>query len=498
MTGDAFDVVVIGAGLGGLACAARLARAGASVLVVERANQPGGLAGSFHREGFDFELSLHLIDAVGPGQPHRWVLEELGLADDLELSRPEWLRREIWPDGESLVPVGIEPWRDQMTSTFPGERRGIAQLARLAEQAHGAYRSATAAAPGLPRVVDTGPHARRTAAEVVDELVSDGRILARLDLFARGWLGLPLATLSAPAFLVPWYSYQAFGGYYPRGGSAALVRGLVAQLQSHGGELMLRCEARRIIVERGRVRGVELAEGRRLSAPVVVSNASPSHTVGELVDGVEVDGRYRQRLTRLEPSVSCVKVWLGLSRPVVRAGPADYQVYLCPSHDDAGAELHPETRRLSVVRPAALGPGHVPTGRDVVAITMLVQPDSWQRARVAQPSLAEDLADRLVERVERQLMAGLRDVTVVRSVATPETFERYTGHPGGAIYGGHRAVGRAKGWRLDAETPVAGLWLVGAWTRPGAGVSSVLTSGFQTAQALLDALSLSSLGRSGK
>ncbi len=255
---------------------------------------------------------------------------------------------------------------------------------------------------------------------------------------------------------------------------------------------MLRCPARRIIVERGRVRGVELEGGRRLSAPVVVSNACPGHTLWELLDADQVDGRYRQRLARLEPSVSCVKVWLGLGQAVTRADPADYQVYLCPESDDGRAKLDPDRCWLSVVRPAALGPGHVPPGRDVVVITMLVEPDSWQRARVAQPSLAEDLADRLVERVERQLMAGLRDATVMRSVATPETFEGYTGHPGGAIYGGHRAVGRAKGWRLDAETLVAGLWLAGAWTRPGAGVSSVLTSGCQTAQALLDGPALRS------
>ena len=494
MPGDAFDVVVIGAGLGGLACAARLARAGATVLVVERGQQPGGLAGSFHRDGFDLELSLHLVDAIGPGDPNRWVIDELGLSRHLELDRPDGQRREIWPDGDSHVPVGIEPWCDELATTFPTERHGFEQLARVAAQAHGHFQVTTTAG-GTPGVA-TAPHGRRTAAEVVDELITDRRAGARLELFARGWLGLPLRRLSAPAFLVAWYSYQAFGGYYPRGGSAALVAGLVAQLTQAGGELVVRSEAQRIVVEHGRVRGVELDGGRRISAAVVVANASPCHIPGELVADHAVDERYRRRLARLEPSVSCVKVWLGLSRPATPLERADYQVYLCPTYDDQASELDPAKRRLCVVRPAALGPGHVPAGREVVTITMLVQADRWQHARARDPSLGETLADRMVEHVERQLLTGLQDGTVVRSVATPETFERYTGHPAGAIYGAHRAVGSTKGWRLDGATPVAGLWLVGASTHPGAGVSSVLTSGCLTARAVLKTLAHRQRGRS--
>src|SRR6188472_1282662 len=109
MRRDRYDVVVVGAGLGGLSAAARLARRGLSVLVVEAHDRPGGYATTFTRGRFELEVSLHLIDAIGPGQPNRHLLEEVGL-DDLPLFRPMVLRRERWAEREILVPCGMDEY----------------------------------------------------------------------------------------------------------------------------------------------------------------------------------------------------------------------------------------------------------------------------------------------------------------------------------------------------------------------------------------------------
>ncbi len=132
------DAVVIGSGLGGLACAARLARSGARVLVVERHDQLGGYASAFGRGVFDFEISLHLMDAVGLGEPHRQVLDELGVGDALTLCKPAVLRHEHWPDRELVVPHGMGAFEEVMATHFPAERAGLAALAcRAAARARG-------------------------------------------------------------------------------------------------------------------------------------------------------------------------------------------------------------------------------------------------------------------------------------------------------------------------------------------------------------------------
>jgi all-trans-retinol 13,14-reductase len=218
---------------------------------------------------------------------------------------------------------------------------------------------------------------------------------------------------------------------------------------------------------------------------VVVSNANPLCTLTELVEPHELDARYRARLAGFEPSPTCFKIWLGL-RPEPRASlPGDYDVHLCSGYESAIDPLDPWQAPISVVRPLHLGAAATPPGREPVAITMLVPARAWARARAESPVLAERLGDSLIARVERQLLPGLRAATTLKVVATPETFAQRIGSPLGSIYGWHTRTGHTQGWRLGPKTPIDGLWLVGAWTRPGAGVTSVLRSGCLTGRSLL-------------
>jgi prolycopene isomerase len=476
------DALIIGAGLGGLACAARLARGGAKVLVAERHEQLGGYASAFRRGAFDFEVSLHLMDAVGPGQPQREVLERLGVAEAIELCRPAALRREIWPEHDLVIPHGIDAWLALMGQTFPAERSGSSELVDVASRAHAAFHREPAATRRATMSV-LGELARRTAADVVDASIRDRRLRGMLGSFSRGWLGLPLESLSAPQFLVPWFSYQAYGGYYPRGGSAALVQALAAVIRRHGGTILPSCAARRIVVDRRRVCAVELDGGRSIATRLVVANANPI-TVRALLAPADFDARYLARLAKFEPSVSCIKLWLGLSRSRPVVAPADFDVSLQTSYEEVRS-FDAARSGLSVVLPSSLGAEHVPAGRDVVIASMLVHPRAWRTAAATCTTLRDDATRTMLERIESSLVPELRASIEVSSVATPETFERFTNSPEGSIYGWHVRAGKSRGFRLSAATPIDGLWLCGAWTHPGAGFTSVLRSGNQLGAELL-------------
>jgi prolycopene isomerase len=482
------DVVVIGAGLGGLAAAAHLATRGVAVTVLEAHDRPGGYATTFERGAFSFEVGLHLLDAVGPGQPGRAVLDALGIGD-LDLLSPAHLRREIWPDLDLRVPQGLPAYLDLLGAHFPAERGGLARLAALAQRLHG--ESISLDSP-LPRAaVDTAgslgpfsPLARATAGSVVDAHVGDRRLRAVLDLFASGWLGLPLDRLSAIQWLIPWYSYHALGGSYPRGGSPALSLALAATVARAGGSVRLSTPARRIHVRRGRVTGVELDTGELLETRAVVSNVSPQQTFGQLVGSAAVETRYLARLARMEPSVSCFKVWLGLDSPVDE--PLDYDTYLAPSYEPRpeGA-VDPRSAAISVVVPTRLSPDLAPRSRAIVSMSMLVETGAWSAAESAQPGLRTSAADILIERVQTALLPGLRDRIQAREIAAPATFERFTRNPGGSVYGWAARVDQCGSGRLDHATPIDGLHLAGAWTRPGGGFTSALRSGLRAARDVL-------------
>lgn len=493
---EARDVVVIGAGLGGLSAAAYLARHGLSVLVVERHPQPGGYATTFQRPPFSFEVSLHLIDAVGPEEPCRKLLQALGVSDELAFQKPDARCREIWPEHDLRVPHGMDAYLELLGGHFPAERSGLAQLAELA---HAAQKDTDEVSErsSLPDALDTsrflsllGALGRRTAAEVIDQRVRDRRLRGILGRFAESSLGLPIEELSAIQWLVPWYAYHEFGGYYPEGGSAALSQALCGVITEHGGEVRLAAPARRIRVQHRRVHGVELAGGRFCAAQAVVSNVSPRLTFGELTDPAEVDPRYLHRMERMEPSVSCFKVWLGLKEePRCRLpGRLDYEVHLSPSYGRTAAErFDPGAAALSVIVPFALSPAEGAEGgaRRTMALTMLMSAEAYAAAEAADPSFQARAAETLIGRVEAALFPGLRGLIEVMEVATPSTFERFTGNVGGSIYGWSARPDQCGGARMDAVTPIDGLFLAGAWTQPGGGFTSVLRSGKRTGERIL-------------
>jgi prolycopene isomerase len=482
------EVVVIGAGLGGLAAAAHLATRGVAVTVLEAHDRPGGYATTFDRGAFTFEVGLHLLDAVGPGQPGRLVLDALGIGT-LDLLSPTYLRREIWPDHDLQVPQGLPAYLDLLGAHFPAEREGMTRLAALAAKLHA---ESTALDSPLPRgALDTAgslgpfsPLARSTAGAVVDAHVGDPRLRAVLDLFASGWLGLPLDRLSALQWLIPWYSYHALGGSYPRGGSTALSTALAAIVTGAGGSVRLSTPARRIHVRRGRVTGVELESGELLEARAVVSNVSPQQTFGQLVDPAAVENRYLARLSRMEPSVSCFKVWLGIEGSVDDS--LDYDTYLAPSyaprHEGA---IDPRGAAISVVLPTRLSPELAPANHAVVSMSLLVDTRAWNAAEASDPGLRTSTADRLIDRVATALLPGLRARIQAREIATPATFERFTRNPGGSVYGWAARVDQCGSARLDHATPIDGLHLAGAWTRPGGGFTSALRSGLRAARDVL-------------
>lgn len=486
---EAWDAVVIGAGLGGLAAAARLARAGLRVLVAERHDAAGGYAGSFRRGPFTFEQSLHLLDAAGPGEPNGRLLERLGVGARLDLLRPAFLRREIWPDYELLVPAPLEAYVERLAQAFPGERAGLAALAALARDAVGALAGADPDAPPPPHapagegaLAPLAPLSRATAAAVVGAHLREPRLRAHLDAFARSWLGLPLEPLSASHFLVVWGSYHEHGGAYPRGGSAALVEALCAVIREAGGEIALSSPAERILHRRGRVLGVALAGGRVIAARAVISNVCPLVTFGELLDEDAAPPRYRRRLQRLERSPSCFKVWVGAAGALEGA---DYDVRLAAEgpHPPGGA-IDAERAPISVVTPSALDPALVPPGRSVASISMIVAPAAYETLEAARPGARAAIADVLVRRAEA-VHPGLSARAEVMEVATPRTFARFTGNPGGSIYGYSPTVTQAGAGRPDHVTPLGGLFLAGAWTRPGGGFTAALWSGALAARRAL-------------
>lgn len=500
-----FDVIVVGSGIGGLLAAVTVASAGKSVLLLEAGKQHGGYTNPFRRGKYAFDPGLHYIGECGPGQQMTRLLERLGLADTIRFREldPDGFDRLVFPGYEVKTPKGADVYRERLATDFPRERKGLDKFFAILAEFRAAL-SALARMKGLRSLLEVAPHvpllvkyARATYTELLAPIIKDP--LLRAVLAGQGGdYGLPPGRASALIGLGVLDHYLG-GAYFPLGGSKGLRDALVTALEQRGGEHRRNARVDRIVVEGGRVVGVE-CQGIELAAKAVISNVDASVTYSHLLRERDAPRGARKKAERTRQSLASICLFIGTDLDVAAAGMTEANIWHYPSLDLDGfydvmtRGSLPAEDFFFLSSPSLKDPGNpskAPPGHHTLELVTLAPFEpfaGWEgmksmRRGKAYEELKARLADRYLGCVERYV-PGIRDHVKVLEVATPVTNVTYAASPRGSIYGPEHTPDQMGPFRYSAKGAVPGLFLCGSSTM-GAGIVPCAVSGGQAGKLAL-------------
>jgi all-trans-retinol 13,14-reductase len=477
-----WDGIVIGSGIGGLACAAALARMGQKILVVEQHYVAGGLTQTFSRDGFRWDVGVHYLSEMHPGGESRKLIDWLsGGAIDFA-SMGDMYDILHFPDNFELkVPRTEAAFRAALQSRFPQSSKGLdAYFAALAE-AERAIRavfvgrglpSALAGIFGLWRGRAIARWVGRTSADVFAETIDDVRLRAVLSAQRANYGGMALDQTSfGEQALITRHFFN--GGFYPVGGAGIFAQKLIPVIEQAGGALRLRTKVTRLLVEKGVAVGIETADGAQIRAKNLFSDAGARNTVGWLPAEGQASA-WAQDILALAPSPCHLVLYLGLQGDIEANGATLANHWIHETWDvDDGVWRDPAGSPppgVFVSFPSLKDPAHEPGPQQRHTAEVLAVADwaSFARWRDSQRLDRPDDYKTFKAAIERQLFAqfarhfpALAPLVVARELSTPLSTLSFTGAWQGGSYGLDVSPRRFLSGSLRARTPIPGLFLTG-------------------------------------
>ncbi|HEY5532951.1 MAG TPA: NAD(P)/FAD-dependent oxidoreductase [Candidatus Anoxymicrobiaceae bacterium] len=485
-----YDVIVIGAGLGGLTSGAISAARGRKVLVLEQSDLVGGCCSTFEKEGYHFDIGASIVEVVGSLEK-AFDLLGTSMEKELNLSPCDPIYDYILKDGTRFqFPISSEGTAEVIKKVAPEDAAAWPAFASYMKEF---LELATDSVLGSPMVTMrdfAGLFLKYPALLKYRELFTSSyedvikkwfktSAMQQTAAYQSFYLGLPPELCGGVYAMLGYTEHE--GSYYPQGGMIEIPLAYKRCGEKYGMEVRTGQRVDRVIVRNRTAEGVILSDGTAITAPVVISNINAMTLYLKLIGEENLPWLARVGIKSYEPSMSVPMIFLGV----------DYEPELHAHHalisrpledmDDYWWNIYkknklPDDMFSLICWPTESDPSLAPKGHHVVNLIMTPGPyrlegTTWDREK-------EAYIEKSIDFVTRHAMPGLKDHVKVVEMCTPVDYERRLLNPEGAIYGLQQETTASMVFRPSAKSKsIKGLYLSGASTHPGGGVPSVVSSG---------------------
>ncbi|MBQ7712889.1 MAG: NAD(P)/FAD-dependent oxidoreductase [Clostridia bacterium] len=500
-----YDVIVVGAGNGGLVAATTTAQAGYRTLILEKHNLPGGCATSFVRGRFEFEPSLHELCAESTSadlESTKGIFADFGAS--VELLHEDTLYRTICKDPtcsyDVVMHTGRENFLDDIEAAVPGSRESVGHFFDLCKNIDDAqvYMNGGKNGPKInpfalmSKYGDFMRAASHSTEEVEKELGIPEKARSIMNTY-WGYLGVPTDDLSALHFISLLTAYMQVRPTMPYNRSHELSLNLVKAFEGFGGEIRYNSEVTKFLYdEKGKAIGV-VANGEEYRARKIISNVIPNNVINRS-DASKLPKRFRKMANVRKFGMTFVTVYLGLDKTREELGIDDYSVFITRNKD---ARVQFDTRAdcgyyvVNCLNKAL--PNATPEGTSTLFFTIPFMPGDFPEDLTPRgyKEFKNTIAEKYIKDYEETLGITIRPYIEEISIASPVTFARYLGTPEGAIYGydtgsWDNVVGRTALEPMEYNIP--NLFFCGGHSTMGDGFPSGYITGDRTGKKVVKEL----------
>lgn len=504
-----YDVIVIGSGIGGLAAAAILSKmAKKKVLVIEQHWELGGLTHEFKRKvKYSWDVGLHYIGNMPANSLPMQVFDYITDKKIKWNHLPYEFERFIYPDLTFTVPSNEKEYIKKLCDLFPEEQVAISRYFKDMKKA-AQWASLSMMANLVPSLIGffirlwskfSENLATSTTKSYLDKNFKNEKLKSLL-VSQWGDYGLPPGK---SAFVIHSIiaTHYLDGGIYPEGGASSIAKAAEPIIEASGGKCILSAKVNKLIIEKNRVKGVEVEHKRGekqvevIEADYVISTTGALHSYGELLKGYVPDS-YREELEKVSRGKSAVTLYLGLKKDPRELGFQGENSWIYESYNhDKEAEntfdtlLKGNPRACYLSFPSLKNNSANAFTAEIISFANFNDFTRWTNTKWKKrgedyDNLKAKIAEGLLNLVEKKY-PGFKDLVEYQELSTPLTYIELAGRPSGEFYGLAATPEKFKIKWLGAKTPIQNFFL-GGTDAMSLGITGAMMGGVAAAACILD------------